>query len=155
MNTLEVRLRNPKLYLMLLADAALTVVSLCAACAIRFDFAVPPNYLRQTGPLICLAIPARTVCLIALGLYRGMWRYTGLRDAVRLVGAAVLGSLAMWAALAWLHRFDDMPRGVFVLDCILFFLLAGGLRLGIRLAFLHRSGRLLLLQINWFGKRTS
>ncbi|MBM4147694.1 MAG: polysaccharide biosynthesis protein [Lentisphaerae bacterium] len=149
------RFGNPKLYLMLAADALLMALSMLLAYAIRFDFAIPAYYRRQIAPLLCLVLPVKALCLSAFGLYRGMWRYTGLKDIVRLFQALTVASLAVVLTLAWFQGTSGLSRGVFVLDGLISFLLTGALRTGIRGVFLHRSGlqaMALPRVLNWRGQ---
>ena len=67
-----------------------------------------------------------------------MWRYTGLTDLWKLAKACFLSSLLILAIILYAERFEGYSRAVFVADGIITLLLAGGLRLAIRLAFSFR-----------------
>jgi UDP-GlcNAc:undecaprenyl-phosphate/decaprenyl-phosphate GlcNAc-1-phosphate transferase len=58
----------------------------------------------------------RYVFFVLFGLYRGVWRYAGARDAVMIL-LAVVGSetatfLFIWATVPW----NGFPRGIFAID---------------------------------------
>ena len=59
------------------------------------------------------------------GLYRGVWRYAGARDAASVFGAVLVSEIAaflfIWATVAW----DGFPRGIFVIDACSATLLIG------------------------------
>jgi UDP-GlcNAc:undecaprenyl-phosphate GlcNAc-1-phosphate transferase len=111
-----------------LVDFALISASFVAAYAIRIQGA-GTVWDRH---LLHLALPAllvaRYIAFIAFGLYRGVWRYAGARDAAS-VFAAVLASEAaafffMWATVPW----NGFPRGIFLIDLLLCSALVGAAR---------------------------
>jgi FlaA1/EpsC-like NDP-sugar epimerase len=127
--------RNPKLYAMIAADMLLFSVALLGAYLVRFDFEIPPHYLTQFWGVLPLVLAIKLPFYFVFGMYRGMWRYTSLGDAVRLFHVSVVQSLAVVAAVAYVHRFTGFPRSVFALDWLFALVLAGGLRLAIRMGF--------------------
>ncbi|MHB8845085.1 MAG: polysaccharide biosynthesis protein [Nitrospirota bacterium] len=72
-----------------------------------------------------------------LGLYRGMWRFTGMRDLVSLVKAVTVSSGLVMSTLFLVFRLQDFPRSVFVIDWFVVLVLVGGSRTGYRL---YREG---------------
>ncbi|MGE4292210.1 MAG: polysaccharide biosynthesis protein [Desulfovibrio sp.] len=127
--------RNPKLYAMVLADMALFALALLGAYLVRFDFEIPPVYLSQYLRVLPLVLAIKLPFYFVFGMYRGMWRYTSLDDALRLFRVSVVQSLAVVAAVAYVFRFTGFPRSVFALDWLFALVLAGGLRLAIRMGF--------------------
>jgi len=67
------------------------------------------------------------------GLYKGMWRYTGIYDLENLIKACVISSGVIVFILVLKVRFEGFPRSVFVIDLMLTFLFLSGVRVGIRL----------------------
>jgi len=128
-------LRNPKIYVMILADLLLFSLSLLAAYAFRFDFNLSSEALRQILAVLRWTLPLKCLVFYFFGLYHGMWRYSGLSDALRLFQATALSTLTVAGALLFWHRFAGYSRAVFLLDGILTFLLAGGARVAIRYFF--------------------
>ena len=59
------------------------------------------------------------------GLYRGVWRYAGARDALSIFTAVVLSEgaafLFIWATVPW----NGFPRGTYLIDVLLCSLLIG------------------------------
>jgi UDP-GlcNAc:undecaprenyl-phosphate GlcNAc-1-phosphate transferase len=76
-------------------DVVLIAAAYFGAFLIRMDFAVPP---QLTGTLI-RSLPwvfaATYPAFIITGVYRGMWRYTGLADAVRFANGALMASVGV------------------------------------------------------------
>jgi FlaA1/EpsC-like NDP-sugar epimerase len=79
-----------------------------------------------------LALPAvllaRYVFFMLFGLYRGVWRYAGARDAASIIAAIVLSETAaflfIWATVQW----NGFPRTTFLVDALLCSLLIGTAR---------------------------
>ncbi|MHB8470109.1 MAG: hypothetical protein ACYDCH_10195 [Gaiellaceae bacterium] len=108
-----------------LVDFALVCASFAASYAIRIQGAGTVwdrHFFHLALPAVLVA---RYLAFIGFGLYRGVWRYAGARDAANIF-AAVLASeaaafLFMWATVPW----NGFPRGVFFIDLLLCALLVG------------------------------
>lgn len=125
---------------MLLADTLLCGLALLCAYLIRFDFVLSRAYLEQFGSLLPLILPSKILIFFVFGLYRGMWRYTSLKDAWYLAQACLASLLLVIALVTYLHRFEGFPRSVFLIDGLLSFLFCGGLRISIRSYYQKNSG---------------
>ena len=150
------QLRNLNFYLMVLGDMVLFVLAFVGAHLVRFDFELSADMVSQIVSLLPILVPAKTITFCFFGLYRGMWRYSGIFDVWRLLKAMVLSSLVIVSIILFFYRFQGYSRGVFLIDAGLTFLFTGGLRIGIRflynenlfkktkgddVAFWSRSGR--------------
>jgi FlaA1/EpsC-like NDP-sugar epimerase len=133
------QLRNPKFYAMLLMDAALFVLSLWGAYLFRFEFAIPQYHADHIRQILLWVVPLKIVIFFAFGIYRGMWRYTSVRDFWKLAQACFVATLLMMSIIFVFFRFEGFSRAVFILDGGLTFLLTGGLRMAIRTYFASRS----------------
>jgi UDP-GlcNAc:undecaprenyl-phosphate GlcNAc-1-phosphate transferase len=71
---------------------------------------------------------ARYVFFVAFGLYRGVWRYAGARDAASIFAAVVLSEFAAFIFLAATLEWRDFPQGIFVIDALICALLIGASR---------------------------
>lgn len=71
---------------------------------------------------------ARYATFIPFGLYRGVWRYAGARDAASVASAVVVSELIAYGFLAATQSWGDFPRSVFVVDALLAVVLVGGSR---------------------------
>jgi FlaA1/EpsC-like NDP-sugar epimerase len=132
-------LRNSHFYVMVCADLFLFALALAFSYLIRFDFAPPPLFWAQMQTILPYALVIKSGLFLALGLYKGMWRYTDLRDLWRLAQACIVGEVLLIAVLAWLYRFQGFSRGVFCIDLTLSFVFAGGIRAAIRTYFLKKG----------------
>jgi FlaA1/EpsC-like NDP-sugar epimerase len=133
------QLRNVKFYFMLISDALLFGTSIVLAYFFRFDFNIPQRHFDGLLSILPLIITIKSFTFILFGHYRGMWRYTDLRDFWRLLQASVVATFILITMLLFWDRFTGYPRSVFVIDAFLTFLFSGGLRAFIRTAYLHKG----------------
>jgi len=133
------QLKNPNFFLMILGDALLFIVAITAAYLFRFEFRLDHVYISQLQSIPLWIIPLKLIIFLSFGLYRGMWRYTSIRDFWRLAQACIVSSLFIMAVILVVYRFEGFSRAVFILDGGVTFLLAGGLRMAIRSYFMSRD----------------
>ncbi len=129
------QLRNPKFYLMLMSDALLFALALWASYLLRFELAPGRPEIAQFGSVLMWLVPMKLAVFFTFGLYRGMWRYTSVRDFWHLAQASFSSMVLTIAVILVLHRFQGFSRAVFMLDGMLTFLFTGALRMGIRSYF--------------------
>jgi FlaA1/EpsC-like NDP-sugar epimerase len=141
--------RNPKFWLILSTDIALLILAHYLAYGIRFadSFfgAQPFNYLPTSKILslsvllICVKIPV----FYAVGLYRGMWRYTSYSDILNVLKGTVYAAVIVIVLILFVNRFQGYSRSIFILDSLLTFFLITGHRVAIRYFYknLEGSGR--------------
>jgi UDP-GlcNAc:undecaprenyl-phosphate GlcNAc-1-phosphate transferase len=119
---------NPRRLVESVVDFALITASFTAA-----------YYLRQRGGgttyerhIFLVSLPivlaARYLAFIPFGLYRGVWRYAGARDAASVVAAVVTSELVAFGFIAATQVWGSFPRSVFVIDCVLCTILIGASR---------------------------
>src|SRR5262249_20337064 len=99
-----------------LIDFALITASFTIAFMIRVErtgFVWQRHVFHLALPAILVA---RFICFVPFGLYRGVWRYAGARDAINIVAAVVTSEAAaflfIWATVPW----GGFPRGTFLID---------------------------------------
>lgn len=126
------QLKNPKFYAILLVDIILFIVALNAAYLFRFEFNFNDIDFDQIFELLLWMVPIKTLFFLASGLYRGLWRYTGIRDFWLLCRACLFSTALILLIMMTANKFEGYSRSVFVIDCFLTLLLTGGLRLSIR-----------------------
>jgi FlaA1/EpsC-like NDP-sugar epimerase len=129
---------NTRFYLVLLADGVIFISSFLGAYLIRFDFSVAPPYSSQLFRMVPLVLPSKLFIFLLFGSYKGMWRYTGLKELWRLAQASFLSMIVCTAIAVILHGLSlkGVPRSVFLIDALLTFFLCAQLRVIIRLFFL-------------------
>jgi len=127
--------KNPNFYLMIMTDAILFVVALYLSYFFRFDFIVPSINFNQIGNLLFWIVPLKFTIFFSIGLYRGMWRYTSVRDFWLLAQACFMSMILIMAVILVFNRFEGYSRSVFIADAIITFVLTGGMRMAIRSFF--------------------
>lgn len=125
-------LTNKNLYLMLVGESGLFAMALVVAFLLRFEFDIPADFFRQMVKLLPAAVGFKLAFFWASGLYRGMWRYTGLSDLWKIGRAVFMAEVALIIYVAFTSHFQGHPRSVFILDPLLAFVFACGARVLIR-----------------------
>jgi UDP-GlcNAc:undecaprenyl-phosphate/decaprenyl-phosphate GlcNAc-1-phosphate transferase len=116
---------NPRRLVESLVDFTLITASFLAAYYIRLQGS-GTTYDRH---IFLVSLPvvlfARYAAFIPFGLYRGVWRYAGARDAASVVGAVVTSELVAYGFLAATVVWGDFPRSIFVIDALICTVLIG------------------------------
>jgi UDP-GlcNAc:undecaprenyl-phosphate/decaprenyl-phosphate GlcNAc-1-phosphate transferase len=109
-------------------DFALITASFTAAFIIRLEGTGVPEQRHVFNLALPAVLVARYVFFLVFGLYRGVWRYAGARDAASVLAAVALSEGAafgfIWLTVPW----AGFPRGMFVIDLLLCSLLIGASR---------------------------
>jgi UDP-GlcNAc:undecaprenyl-phosphate GlcNAc-1-phosphate transferase len=97
-----------------LLDCVLISVALYAAYLLRFEGNPGPNF-----DFFLKSLPIMLACQIfafyLLGVYRGVWESTGVRDLMDYVKAITAGTVMTMLILLFLYRFYSFSRAVFVI----------------------------------------
>ncbi len=133
-----VQFKNRNLYVIAALDGLAFAASLWLAYATRFSFAMSERDWHEFLGILPWVAAVKVATFLLLGAYRGLWRYTSLDDAWRLLRASTLATLVIIAGLTFVNRFHGYPRSVFLADSIFTCFLCGGIRLAIRLHFRSR-----------------
>ncbi len=109
----------------ILMDVVLATFATWFAFSLRLDILHWPVGLQWRvywiAPL--LAVPI----FIYLGLYRAIFRYTGMAALMAIARAVAIYGVILFALLVW-QRWPDVPRSIGVLQPLIFLLLAGSSR---------------------------
>ena len=126
---------NPRRLVESVVDFMLITASFAAAYYIRLQDSGTP-YQRY---LFLYSLPvvlfARYAAFIPFGLYRGVWRYAGARDAVGIAAAVITSELVAFAFVGATQPWGDFPRSIFVIDAIICTILIGTSRFWERAAW--------------------
>lgn len=133
-------LRNAKFYLMVLLDLIIFAAAFYAAYLFRFDFHIPKYASIQFYNLLKYVLVIKFSVFLGLGLYRGMWRYTGLRDLWHILEATFLQSIIVVTIVLYKFGFGGFSRGIFIIDWFLTVFMVGGIRVMIRSFYTYRDG---------------
>jgi UDP-GlcNAc:undecaprenyl-phosphate GlcNAc-1-phosphate transferase len=111
-----------------LVDFVLVSAAFAAAYFLSVKSGGSPNQRHLAQVALPTVLFARYATFIPFGLYRGVWRYAGARDAASVVGAIVLSELLAFVFLAATQTWLDFPRSIFIVDALIATVLIGGSR---------------------------
>jgi FlaA1/EpsC-like NDP-sugar epimerase len=111
-----------------LVDFALISAGFLAAYLLRVDGEGTINQRYVFTTALPILLVARYLAFIPFGLYRGVWRYAGARDAVSVVAAVTTSGFVAFGVLAATRDLGDFPREVFVIDALICTVLVGASR---------------------------
>ena len=115
-----------------LLDMFLIVLAYWSAYAIKFEpFSDSPAWKLFLRTLPVLVV-VRLAAFLFFGVYRGMWRYTGMDDLVVFAKAVAGGSLISMLIILFKFRFQGFSRAVFVIDALMMLMLLAGSRVAFR-----------------------
>lgn len=80
-----------------------------------------------------ILIVLKLFAFLVVGVYRGIWRYTSVRDFVTFFKGVVLGSVFSVLALLLIYRFEFFSRKIFIVDAVVLLLALAGSRMAFRL----------------------
>ena len=120
-------------YLVFIATAVCSLVSLWLAFQLRFDFDVPEtSRIYSKLSVLASVLAIKLGFLYVFGFHRLSWRHTGLLSTVRVV----LYAASCAGALALIQHFRfafGLPRGVILIDANLTVVWSGVIIVGARL----------------------
>jgi UDP-GlcNAc:undecaprenyl-phosphate/decaprenyl-phosphate GlcNAc-1-phosphate transferase len=111
-----------------LVDATLTALAYYAVNQWYFD---PEAYLGNAENFyraLPLVVAGQLVAFFIVGLYRGAWHYETPRDAVRIAGGVLLGTVGAQLALIVIYQYFSHSIPVFALYALSLTLLAVAFR---------------------------
>jgi UDP-GlcNAc:undecaprenyl-phosphate GlcNAc-1-phosphate transferase len=115
-----------------LLDVVLITLAYWSAYAVKFGpFSDSPAWrlFVRTLPVVVFV---RLAAFLATGVYRGIWRYTGLDDLFVFVKAVAAGSVASVLIILFRFRFQEFSRTVFIIDGLMMLILLAGSRMAFR-----------------------
>jgi FlaA1/EpsC-like NDP-sugar epimerase len=151
--------RSGKRFVVIMLDLLIALLTVWFAFYLRIDQISMPQhqevYVYLLAPLLALPI------FINFGLYRAIFRYTGMVAMATLVKAVGIYAVLFFATLLF-FKWEGVPRSVGLIQPLLFLLLVGGSRAIARfwLAGLsgksrHSEGRLLIYGAGEAGVQTA
>jgi len=102
---------------------------------IRFEGNINPALQTLFSNTLLPLLASKLCCFFIFDLYRGMWRYAGIRDLMNIVKGTLSGTLLFIIYLAMFYHFTDVSRGVILIDMLLTVISIGGFRLMIRIYY--------------------
>lgn len=118
----------------LLHDLAVIPLAWMLSYWFRYNFShIPDEFMTEAVRMIPAVMVIQGATLVIFGVHRGVWRFTSTSDLVRLLKAAVVGTILVVLAIFLFNRLTYVPRSVFILYGILLALFLCGSRIGYRI----------------------
>jgi UDP-GlcNAc:undecaprenyl-phosphate GlcNAc-1-phosphate transferase len=119
---------NPRRLLESVVDFTLITASFTVAYYLRLQGSGAPYQRHIFLASIAVVLAVRYAAFIPFGLYRGVWRYAGARDAASIVAAVVVSEVVAYLILDATQTWGPFPRGIFIIDALVCTLLIGASR---------------------------
>jgi UDP-GlcNAc:undecaprenyl-phosphate/decaprenyl-phosphate GlcNAc-1-phosphate transferase len=117
----------------ILLDTVLVALAYYSAYLLRFDGDMPGEqiaiFIRTLPPLVAIQI----LSFLIGGVYKGIWRYSGINELARLAVAVFVGASVSGSAVLFFYKFHGPSRAVFILNGVLLLVFAGASRVSFRL----------------------
>jgi len=97
---------------------------------LRFDFSLPYRRILLTSGLLLVVV--RLITLRLFNLNHGWWHFASVSDAINILKAVAVGSVAFFAVNRYLFDAVAFPRSVYFLEAVLTACFLAGARLGSR-----------------------
>lgn len=129
--------------LIFLLDIFLISLSILASFLLRYGSNFGFAFTNILSWLLPVSIITKLSFFYCFDLYRGMWRYTSIRDMLNIIKACFLSCLMIIAIVLFKTRFDGISRPVFIIDLFLTISLISMSRFSVRFYFntLPESGK--------------
>jgi FlaA1/EpsC-like NDP-sugar epimerase len=129
---------NPR-WLIFSIDMTICLLAVFIAYLLLFNFSIPSSYISEMRIGIIIILAVRFLCFISSGLYKGIIRYTGLRDIVRVILVNLAGSGFLFiVGLIYEVFFGGtflIPHAIIVIDYILVVFLMILFRLTVKVVY--------------------
>ena len=119
---------NPRRLVESIVDFALIIASFAVAYYLRLQGSGSPYQRHIFLVSVAVVLAVRYLAFIPFGLYRGVWRYAGARDAASIVAAVVVSEVVAYLILDATQTWGPFPRSVFIIDALVCTILIGASR---------------------------
>ncbi len=109
-------------------DIVAICVSAVGALALRFDWAIPGEYIPRILVFVALALPIKVGFLRYFRLYRLDWRFVGAYELLSVASACFFSMLALGAVSFLVFTRATLPRSIVVIDFVLTLMAIGAIR---------------------------
>jgi UDP-GlcNAc:undecaprenyl-phosphate GlcNAc-1-phosphate transferase len=132
---LRVLIVHRRRFVEVVVDGVLITVAFYGAYVLRLGSNGTPSQQSFFIATLPVLLFARYLVFIPMGLYRGVWRYVDVRDAIRVAVAVFVSEFIAFAFMNATRFRGDFPRAIFVIDVLLCTALIGASRFWERAAY--------------------
>ncbi len=116
-----------------LLDVLLIALAYYGAYLLRWDAQIPSDQIAILVDTLPIVVAAELLMFLVVGLYRGLWRYTGIDDLLLIARASLFAAGTTTLVVLAIYDFNGPSRGTMVINGLLLFLLVAGSRLSFRM----------------------
>lgn len=120
---------STKRIMVFLLDLSLIVAAFIFSFLLRFDFQIPSLQRDLVINGLAVAILVKPLVFIASGMYRSIWRYASLQDAIEIFKVVTFSTIISAFVLMLVTNPTFLPRSIYVLDWFVLFSLVAASRL--------------------------
>jgi FlaA1/EpsC-like NDP-sugar epimerase len=126
-------LRNPKAAIAFAHDAMVAAVSVGAALYLRLGDSLFALASDVIATMVAAFVAVAAITFSLFGMYRGIWRYASIDDLLNITKAVTVAIVIFLLLMFMLHRLDEIPRSVPLIQWCLLIVALGGSRFAYRL----------------------
>ncbi len=119
---------NNRLLIIVLNKTLIIIGSFLLAFLVRFDLSIPQEYWPRIFVLLPVLLGIKLLVFWRIGLFKGWWRYVSMPDLTQIINGNLLASLIFIGYVVFVHRLEQIPRSVLLLDGVFCLMLMGGVR---------------------------
>ncbi len=138
-------LRFPRwpVILAFLHDTIAAVVAWVGAYVLLYNLHIPVDKVGILKFSLLVVVPLQALAFVVFGMYRGLWRYTGVVDLKRILIAVSAASVAATLVALLLRTSYKVPGAVLIINSMLLLGIVGGSRIAARtfMEFSYRPNR--------------
>jgi UDP-GlcNAc:undecaprenyl-phosphate/decaprenyl-phosphate GlcNAc-1-phosphate transferase len=116
-----------------LLDIILILLSYWCAYALKFGAFSGNNAWKLFLRTLPVLVFVKMAAFLATGVYRGIWRYTGLDNLIVFAKGVALSSVLSVLVILFAFRFEGFSRTIFIIDALLMFMFLAASRMAFRL----------------------
>jgi FlaA1/EpsC-like NDP-sugar epimerase len=118
-------------FLVFLVDVVFVATAYVLAFLLRFDFnvSIMERELNFFLPGFAVVLAVKPLVFLGSKLYRSLWRYASMPDAVEIFKTVFLASVVSLVALLFVNRTQPFSRSIVILDWLLLFAMMSASRL--------------------------
>ncbi|HEY3226063.1 MAG TPA: nucleoside-diphosphate sugar epimerase/dehydratase [Planctomycetota bacterium] len=105
--------------LVVIATMAICSIAWALSYLLRFEFSVPPHLSDSVAATLPFVLLVQGVFFHAAGVFRILWPYVGIRDALAILQAVAFSTATLWVLSAAFLPAGIVPRSVLLLNGIL------------------------------------
>ncbi len=116
----------------ILSQIVLLVLTYYLSFLLRFDFRLDEPFRSVFVETLPLVLAVKLLTFFYFQLFRGWWRYVGIRDLLDIIKAALSSEVLFYVAVSVTRGMPGFPRSIFAIDLLLTILVIGGMRFAVR-----------------------